>query len=245
MPTYKLTLEYDGSEYAGWQRQPDRPSIQAEVESALQRLTQTSIPVIGGGRTDAGVHALGQVASFRCDRGLAPPLLVRGLNALLPAHIAVLGAELAGEDFHARYSARSKLYRYRILNRRERSALEHGRAWHVWGDLDLHAMQEGATCLVGRHDCSSFQGSGSETDDALCHLMRLDVSRAGALVTIEAEGDRFLKQMVRAIVGTLVEIGLRKRPAGSMKDVLEARDRRAAGQTAPAHGLYLVRIDYP
>ena len=244
MATLKLTIEYDGTGYAGWQRQPNQPTVQAAVEQAIQRITQTHIPVIGAGRTDAGVHALGQVASFRTDKTMPTEEWVRAFNALLPPDISVLSAERMADDFHARYSARGKLYEYRILNRMERSALKHTRAWHIRKPLDLAAMLEAASLLIGRHDFSSFQGSPTDNENPICDVRRLELKQEQALIRIEAQADRFLKQMVRAIVGTLVEVGQGKRPPKAMKEILEARDRRAAGPTAPAHGLYLVRVDY-
>jgi len=244
MATLKLTIEYDGTAYAGWQRQPVQPTVQAAVEAALQRITQTYIPVIGAGRTDAGVHALGQVASFRTEKALSVEEWGRALNALLPKDICVRSAEHAADDFHARYSARVKLYEYRILSQMERSALDHKRAWQIRKPLDLAAMRESASLLVGRHDFSSFQGSPTDNKNPTCDLRRLEIKQGQALIQIEAQADRFLKQMVRAIVGTLVEVGQGKRSAKNVKEILEARDRRAAGMTAPAHGLYLARVDY-
>jgi len=244
MATFKLTLEYDGTAYAGWQRQPDRPTVQAALEAALQRITQHAVPVIGAGRTDTGTHALGQVASFRSDKALSPEEWRRALNGLLPQDISVLAAEQVPDDFHARYSARGKLYEYRIINRVERSALERNRVWHVRAPLDLNAMREAASLLVGRHDFSSFQGSPTDNENPSCDLRRLDIHREPPVISIEAEADRFLKQMVRAIVGTLVEVGRGRRSPKSVKEILEARDRRAAGVTAPAYGLYLLRVDY-
>jgi len=244
MATFKLILEYDGTAYAGWQRQPNSPTVQAALETTLKAITQQPVPVTGAARTDSGVHALGQVASFRSDMGLSPEEWKRALNGLLPQDICVLAAEQVSDDFHARFSAHGKLYEYRILNRVERSALERRRVWHVRAPLDLHAMQEAASWLVGRHDFSSFQGSPTDNENAICGLRRLDLRRDHPVIRIQAEADRFLKQMVRAIVGTLVEVGRTKRPPKSVKEILEARDRRAAGVTAPAHGLYLVRVDY-
>ncbi|MGH7204886.1 MAG: tRNA pseudouridine(38-40) synthase TruA [Nitrospiraceae bacterium] len=244
MATFKLTIEYDGTAYAGWQRQPDQPTVQAAVEAALQRITQTYIPVIGAGRTDAGVHALGQVASFRTDKTLSVEAWVRALNALLPKDISVRSALHVADDFHARYSARGKLYKYRILNQVERSALDRDRAWHIRRQLDLAAMQEATSLFMGRHDFSSFQGSPTDKENPVCDLRRLEIKQEQTLIRIEAQADRFLKQMVRAIVGTLVEVGQGKRSPKSVKEILEAKDRRVAGVTAPAHGLYLVRVDY-
>lgn len=244
MPTLKLVIEYDGTGYAGWQRQPDRPTVQAVLEDRLQRITQTRHSVIGAGRTDAGAHALGQVASFQTDKSLSPEAWLRALNGLLPPDISVRTVDLAPPDFHARYAARAKHYEYRILNRPERSALDRTRAWHLYAPLDLNAMQEAASLLIGRHDFSSFQGHPTDTKNPTCDLRRLQVLREGELILVEAIADRFLKQMVRVIVGTLAEVGQGKRQPAALKDVLEARDRRAAGFTAPAHGLYLMRVDY-
>ena len=244
MATWKVTLEYEGTAYGGWQRQPDKPTIQAAVERALQGLTQREVAVVGAGRTDAGVHALGQVASFRSDGTMGPEEWTRGLNALLPNDICVLSTERVPDDFHARHSARGKVYEYRILNRRERSALHSHRAWHVSAMLDLEAMRTAGRLVVGPHDFRSFQGPNSRTENPVCDLRRFEVREKDHIILIQAEADRFLKQMIRALVGTVVEIGQGKRSSRAMKEILEAADRRAAGYTAPAHGLYLVRVDY-
>ncbi len=244
MPTLKVTLEYDGTHYAGWQRQPDRPTIQEAVERAIARITQTTVSVVGAGRTDAGVHALGQVASFRTDRVMPPETWTRALNGILPFDISVRSVEEVDDRFHARYSARGKLYEYRILNRPERSALQHQRAWHVHQPLDVPAMQTAADLLIGKQDFSSFEGALSDSENPWCDLKRLDLSREADLLRIQAYADRFLKQMVRAIVGTLVEVGLKKRAPETLKEILAMRDRSAAGKTAPPYGLYLVRVDY-
>jgi tRNA pseudouridine38-40 synthase len=244
VPTLKLTIEYDGTAYAGWQFQPNRPTVQGAVEEALRQIARASIAVVGAGRTDAGVHALGQVASFRSEKTMTPREWVKALNAVLPPDICILSARRVHDDFHARYSARHKIYRYRILNRPERSALERSRAWHIRNPLDLAAMQEASTCLIGRHDFSSFRGPAAGTADPFCTLTRLEIRTGRAIVRIDVQADRFLKQMVRAIVGTLAEIGLGKRPPRAMKEILKAKDRRAAGYTAPPHGLYLLKVGY-
>lgn len=244
MPTFKIILEYDGTAYAGWQRQPNQPTIQETVEAAVRSVSQTAIPVIAAGRTDAGVHALGQVASFTTEKPLSPGEWLRALNATLPEDISARSVERVADDFHARYSAVRKLYAYRILHRPERSALERTRAWHLYGKLNLDAMREAATHLVGKYDFSSFQGHPTDVENPICDLKRLEIVRDQDIVRIELEADRFLKQMVRAMVGTLVEVGQEKRKPEEMKRILDAKDRRAAGYTAPAHGLYLVRVDY-
>ena len=244
MPIIKLILEYDGTAYAGWQRQIDRPTIQEAVEAAVAGVTQIHTTVIGAGRTDAGVHALGQAASFRIDRDMTPREWTRALNAHLPKSIVVRSVELMPDTFHARHSAKGKLYEYRILNRPERPAVERDYCWHIHQLLDDAAMNQAGLALIGSHDFSSFQTQPTDNDDPICHLQRFTVFREGDRLRIEAYADRFLKQMIRSIVGTLVEVGLNKRTPKSLRTVLKARDRSAAGKTAPPQGLFLVRVDY-
>jgi tRNA pseudouridine38-40 synthase len=244
MPTVRLILEYDGSRYAGWQRQPDHPTIQEAVETALFQLTQQTVAVIGAGRTDSGVHATGQVASFRIEREWTAREWTRGLNARLPVDIAVRTADLVPDDFHARYAARGKLYEYRILNRPQRPALDRAFVWHVHKPLDHTAMERATIHLVGSHDFSSFEGTLTDNEDPVCHLQQLSLTRREDRLTIHAYADRFLKHMVRAIVGTLVEIGQAKRTPESLRKILDAKDRKAAGRTAPPQGLFLLRVDY-
>lgn len=244
MPTIKLILEYDGTAYAGWQRQPDRPTIQEAVEAAILGVTQAHVPVIGAGRTDAGVHALGQVASFQINRDMTPREWTRALNAHLPASVVVRSAAIMPDTFHARHSAKGKLYEYRILNRPERPAVARDYCWHIHQTLNEAAMNMAASHLIGTHDFSSFQTQPTENEDLICRLKQLVVSRQGDRLGIEAYADRFLKQMVRSIVGTLVEVGVKKRQPDSLTTILTARNRSAAGKTAPPQGLFLVRVDY-
>ncbi|HLZ35481.1 MAG TPA: tRNA pseudouridine(38-40) synthase TruA [Nitrospira sp.] len=244
MPTVKLIVEYDGSRYAGWQRQPDQPTIQEAFETAIQQLTQRTVSVIAAGRTDSGVHALGQVVSFRIDREWTPYEWTKGFNARLPQDIAVRSAVIMPDDFHARYSASGKLYEYRILNRPERPAVERAYLWHVHKPLDQEAMQQAAALLVGSHDFTSFEGTLTDNEDPVCHLQQLSLTRQGDHILIHAYADRFLKHMVRAMVGTLVEVGHAKRTPQSLTDILAAKDRRVGGRTAPPQGLFLVRVDY-
>jgi len=244
MPVVKLILEYDGTAYAGWQRQPDRPTIQEAVEIAVEGVTQINVPVIAAGRTDAGVHALGQVASFRIDRDMTARQWTRALNAHLPEAITVQSAAIMPDAFHARYSAKGKLYEYRILNRPERPAVDRHYRWHIHKPLNDAAMNQAALALIGRHDCSSFETQPTDNDDPLCHIQRLTVIRHGDELRIEAYADRFLKQMVRSIVGTLVEVGLGKRTPEEFPSIISARNRSAAGKTAPPQGLFLIQVDY-
>ncbi|MCS6303042.1 MAG: tRNA pseudouridine(38-40) synthase TruA [Nitrospira sp.] len=244
MPIIKLILEYDGTAYSGWQRQPGRPTIQEAVETAILGVTQINVPVIGAGRTDAGVHALGQVASFHIDRDMTPREWTRALNAHLPTSIVVRSAARMPDTFHARYSAKGKLYEYRILNRPERPAVARDYCWHIHQPLDDAAMNQAGLALIGPHDFSSFQTQPTDNDDPMCHLQRFTVFREGDRLRIGTYADRFLKQMIRSIVGTLVEVGLNKRTPESLHTILKARDRSAAGKTAPPQGLFLMRVDY-
>lgn len=244
MTTFKLVLEYDGTQYAGWQRQPNVPTIQATVEDALAAIAQTRLTLVGAGRTDAGVHALGQVASFRTERGLSQREWLRALNAHLPADISALSVEAVPDTFHARYSAKGKLYEYHLMNRSERAPLLRARSWMLYKPLDYAAMAEAAVSLTGTRDFSSFETAPTDNDNPQCSLQQADLRRHGDLIILSFYADRFLKQMVRAMVGTLVEVGQGKRTSADMRDVLAAHARAAAGRTAPAHGLYLVRVDY-
>lgn len=244
MSTFKLIIEYDGTGYAGWQRQPDRPTIQAAIEMALSQVCQAATSATGASRTDAGVHAFGQVVSFRTGKNLAAEDWEQALNGLLPPDICVYSVEQVPNDFHARYSAREKTYEYRILNRQDRSALDRHRIWHIRKPLAVEAMRKAAEYLAGKHDFSSFQGSPTDNENPLCDLRALDLIQESHLIRIEARADRFLKQMVRAIVGTLVEVGIGRRQPEDVKTILEAKDRKKAGKTAPPHGLYLVKVEY-
>jgi tRNA pseudouridine38-40 synthase len=244
MPIVKLVLEYDGTCYAGWQRQPDQPTIQGFIERAIQQVRQINVSVIGAGRTDSGVHARGQVASFRTEMDWPASNWMRALNAVLPKSIAVRSSTLMDDRFHAQHDARGKLYTYRILHRPARPTIDRAFVWHLYKPLNDVAMQQAAATLIGLQNFSSFEGSLTDNTNPICHLQRLAVIRQDDQILIEAYADRFLKHMVRAIVGTVVEVGLGKRPPDSLTEVLRAQDRSAAGQTAPPQGLCLMRVDY-
>jgi tRNA pseudouridine38-40 synthase len=243
----KLVLQYDGTDYVGWQRQLSGTSIQGLIEEALQPIEGSPVTVHGAGRTDAGVHALGQVCSFKLSATIDPATLARALNAVLPQDVRVASAEEAAPDFHARFDATGKVYDYRIVNGAFVSPFLRRYAWHVIPPLDVAAMQEAAKVLIGEHDFATFRGAGSEAHTSVRTITRIGWSGgAGPTdpLTIRFEGTGFLRHMVRSIAGTLVEIGLRRWPASAMQEILEAHDRGRAGKTAPAQGLFLVEVRY-
>lgn len=245
MPRIKLTLEYDGTAYVGWQVQPNGPSIQSVLEAALGTLLGEPAQVASAGRTDAGVHAEGMAAAFTTPRTLPMKAYVQGLNGLLPPDIAVVDAEEVADGFDPRRWSLGKHYRYRILNRRTRSPLRRHTHWQLFPPLNVDAMREGAKFLLGRHDFSAFRAADCQAKGTVRELTRLELSGAsGAEVVVDVEGTAFLKHMVRNLVGTLVEVGRGKRDPAWVREVLESRDRTRAGVTAPAHGLCLMKVFY-
>jgi tRNA pseudouridine38-40 synthase len=244
MPVVKLTLEYDGTRYVGWQVQPNGPSIQAEVERALATLHKAPRRVVAAGRTDAGVHALGQVASFAEASPLPITAYVQGMNALLPADVAVRAASMEPDGFDARRSARGKRYRYRILNAPTRAPLSRLSTWQIFRPLDLAAMRAAAAPLVGRHDFAAFQASDCEARHAVREVRRLELVAGEGELAVVFEATAFVKHMVRNIVGTLVEVGLGRRSASEMPALLASGDRTRAGRTAPPQGLCLEEVFY-
>jgi tRNA pseudouridine38-40 synthase len=245
MPRYKLTLEYDGGPFRGWQRQSGGDSVQQTLEEAVRKFCGEEVQVIGAGRTDAGVHATGQVAHLDLSRLVTPETLRNALNHhLRPRPVVVLEAAAAADHFHARYSATARQYVYRIVNRRAPLTLEAGRAWQVPAPLDAEVMQEAAQRLVGRHDFTSFRSALCQAKSPVKTLDRLTVKRCGDRLEIVALARSFLHHQVRNLVGTLKLIGEGRRPVEYVEAVLAARDRAAAGPTAPACGLYLVRVYY-
>ena len=253
MPLFVLRLEYDGAPFVGWQRQEEGISVQQVIEEAAARL-QGGAPAqaVAAGRTDAGVHAEGQVVQVEIARDIAPAKLREALNFHTRPHpVAVVRAALAPAlgpagvpDWHARFSAVRRGYRYRVLNRRARPALDAGRVWHVQAPLDAAAMHRAAQGLLGRHDFSAFRAAACQAKSPLRTLDRLDVARLGEEVVVTAEARSFLHHQVRNLVGTLVEVGLGRRPEGWPRAVLEGRDRTRAGQTAPAEGLCFTLVRY-
>jgi tRNA pseudouridine38-40 synthase len=245
MPRLKLTLEYDGTPYVGWQVQPNGPSIQAELGKALAKLLGHTVDVASAGRTDAGVHAQGQVACFDTERTLPLKAYVMGLNGLLPEDIAVVRAEEVGADFDPRRWSHGKRYRYRVSNRPTRSPLRRHTHWEVFAPLDVEAMRRAAAHLLGRHDFSAFRASDCQAKHAVRELRRLEVEGAsGDTVSLVVEGTAFLKHMVRNLAGTLVQVGNGRRPPGWVAEVLASRDRKKAGPTAPPQGLVLEEVFY-
>ncbi|MGQ9365543.1 tRNA pseudouridine(38-40) synthase TruA [Azospirillum sp. ST 5-10] len=245
MARWKLTVEYDGRPFCGWQRQDNGPSVQQALEEAFARLTGTAVRVHGSGRTDAGVHALGQVVHADVDKPFTPDKIRDALNFhLRPWPVAVLLAEPAAEEFHARLSALGRSYLYRILNRRPPPTVDAGRVWHVQRRLDAAAMDAAARVLVGRHDFSSFRASLCQARSPVKTLDRLEVVRAGDEVHVHAAARSFLHHQVRNMVGTLELVGAGKWTADDVRRALEARDRSKAGPTAPPDGLYFVAARY-
>jgi tRNA pseudouridine38-40 synthase len=268
--TLKLTLEYDGTAYVGWQRQPQGVSIQGLLEESLAAFEGGPVAVHGAGRTDAGVHALGQVASFRTRATQDAATFQRALNAILPADVRVVGVEEAAPGFHARFDASSKTYEYRIVNAPYVSAFAHRYVWHVPGALDVAAMRAAAAAMLGRHDFAAFRAVGGNPAAATERTITAIALTSGsdpdggpephdrpafwpfsawgltpnALLTLRVTGNGFLRHMVRTMAGTLVDVGLRRWPAEHVAQILAGRDRTAAGRAAPAGGLFLVRVDY-
>ena len=246
MTRWKLTIEYDGRPFMGWQRQEHGPSVQQTLEEALQRMTGEQAQFIAAGRTDAGVHALAMSAHADVMKSLTTHRLREGLNALVrPQPISVLEVEEVADDWHARFSCVGRRYRYRILARRAPPALDAGRVWHIAKPLDLPAMQEGAAHLIGRHDFTTFRSAQCQSDSPVKTLDRLDVVKAGEEIHVTAAARSFLHHQVRSMVGCLALVGRGQWQPGDIAKALEARDRAALGFNAPPQGLYFVEAVYP
>ena len=246
MPRYKLTLEYDGGPFAGWQRQADRPSVQQRLEEALESLTGLPTSVQGAGRTDAGVHAIGQVAHADLEKPWDPFRLTEALNQhLRPDPVAVIGAELVADDWHARFSAVERLYTYRVVNRRAPLTFERGTAWRVRNALDPAAMQAGADHLTGHHDFTTFRSSMCQAKSPVKTVDEVRVEAEGDVIEIHVRARSFLHNQVRSFVGTLERVGSGRWSPDDVRAALEAKDRAACGPVAPPDGLYLVSVRYP
>jgi len=246
VPTLRLTLEYDGRDFAGWQLQAaGQRTVQGTLEDAIRQVTGQAVRVCAAGRTDAGVHAEGQVASVVFGTAFEPAALARSLNGVLPRDLAVVALEPAPDDFHARYDARSKLYRYRIWNSRLRSPLLDRRSHWIRAPLDLAAMRFAAKSLVGRHDFAAFRAADADRPSTVRTVSSLEIhDEPRGEVNLLVEADGFLRHMVRILAGTLIEVGRGRRSADSVAALLVSRDRAQAGPTAPAQALTLVRVSY-
>jgi tRNA pseudouridine38-40 synthase len=245
MPRYKLTIEYDGTPFVGWQVQENGPSVAGALEEAILRFAGERSDVSGAGRTDTGVHALGQVAHIDLVKEWDTDTVRDALNAHLRPHpIAVIAAERVADDFHARFSATKRHYRYRIVNRRADLVIERERAWRIGKPLDAGAMHEAAQELVGHHDFTTFRSAECQAKSPQKTLERFDVARQGEDIRIEASARSFLHHQVRSMVGSLALVGEGRWRLGDLSKALAAKDRAACGPVAPAHGLYLVRVDY-
>lgn len=245
MRQIRLRVEYDGTSLCGWQRQTNGPTVQGHLEAALAQLLQQPTVVVGASRTDAGVHARGQIASFRTERAIPVYNIRRALNSLLPASIAITDATEVGDDFHPRFSATGKHYRYSILVRADRSPRWQHRAWHHPDPLDREAMRAAVIPLLGEHDFAAFRAAGCTAATTVRRIDAIELSDADPeLLTLDVRGNAFLRMMVRIVVGTLVEVGTGRRTAAQVAEILESRDRTRAGITAPAQGLELMEVRY-
>lgn len=245
MPRYRLTIEYDGTPFVGWQVQDNGPSVAGVIEQAVEKFTGGHADIMGAGRTDTGVHALGQVAHVDLARDWETDVVRDALNAQLRPHpVAIIAAARVAGDFHARFSAQARHYLYRIVNRRADLALDRDRVWKIARPLDAVAMHEAAQRLVGRHDFTTFRSSECQAKSPLKTLDRLAVARSGDEIRIEVSARSFLHHQVRSMVGSLAQVGEGRWSADDMRQALEAKSRAACGPVAPAAGLYLVRVDY-
>lgn len=246
MRNLKLIIEYEGTNYCGWQKQRNskKKSIQQVLEDTLQKILNEKIKIIGSGRTDSGVHALSQVANFKTNSKIPLTKLKKALNTLLPEDIVIKRIKEVPLDFHSRFDVKSKLYRYIILNRAYRSVFLRKRAYFYPYPLDINLMRKEAKVLLGRHDFKAFQASDKKEKSSIRTIKKLVIKKKKDLITIDIEADGFLYNMVRNIVGTLIEIGRGRFVKGDLKKILLSRDRKQAGFTAPAMGLYLVKVKY-
>ena len=244
MKNIKLTIEYDGKEYNGWQKQPNKLNIQGEIERALQNITGEQVELIGTGRTDAGVHAFGQVANFKIDSDFPIEKMAIAINSQLKKSIRIKKTEEVSQEFHSRYNCHSKTYQYVIDNSEQGSAIYRGLSYHVPQELDVEKMQKAVTYFVGEHDFSSFKSSGTSSKSSVRIIYDANVEKDGEKVKISLTGNGFLYNMVRIISGTLVEVGLNNIEPEDIPKIIEAKNRQMAGKTLPPQGLFLMKVEY-
>jgi len=242
---FKIIIEYDGTSYHGWQRQKNEHTIQEEIEKALLTMTGKKTVLTASGRTDAGVHALGQIANFTCDTDLSPQAFQNGLNSLTKDDIVIISCDIVDESFHSRFNAKSKTYNYRILNRNLPAAINRQYAWFIKKKLDIDAMRLAVRHIIDTHDFKAFEGTGSPRSHTTRRVFKAEISEQGnGLIIVEIEADGFLRFMVRNITGTLVDVGLGKITSDDFKKILISKDRSMAGATAPPQGLFLMKVKY-
>jgi tRNA pseudouridine38-40 synthase len=245
MPRYKITIEYDGTNISGWQRQLNSSSVQQFIEEAIGSFSHEKIVIFGAGRTDSGVHALAQVAHFDLEKTYPEHVVIRAINHFLrPNKIVITSCQIVDKNFHARFSAKKRHYRYVILNRAAISTLEENRSWHIREPLDIEKMQQAANFLIGHHDFTSFRATHCQALSPIKTLDEIKIYQEEEKIIITIKATSFLHHMVRNITGTLVPVGLGKLIPEDIKKILEEKIRRAAGPTAPAHGLYFSMVEY-
>ena len=244
MRNIKLIIEYDGKGFNGWQKQPDRLNIQGEIEKAIEEITGEKIDLIASGRTDAGVHSLGQTANFKTDSKIPIEKFAKAINSRLKKSIVIKSAEEVDEKFHSRYSVKSKTYRYIINNSENGTAIYRGLEYHISNKLDATKMNKAIKYFEGEHDFKAFKASGTSSKSSVRKILHGEVKREGERIIIEITGTGFLYNMVRIISGTLLEVGLGKIEPEEIIKIIESKDRNKAGKTLPAHGLYLLKVEY-
>lgn len=244
MRNIKLTIEYDGKEFNGWQKQPTKLNIQGEIEKAIEEITGEKVDLTASGRTDAGVHSLGQTANFKTDSQIPIEKIAKAINSKLKKSIVIKSAEEVDEKFHSRYSVKSKTYRYIINNSENGTAIYRGLEYHIPMKLDVKKMQEAVKFFEGEHDFKGFKASGTSSKSSIRTIYKGEVKQEEERIIIEVTGNGFLYNMVRIIAGTLVDVGLEKIKPEEIPEIIESKDRTKAGKTLPPHGLYLLKVEY-
>ncbi len=244
MRNIKLIIEYDGKSFNGWQKQPTKLNIQGEIEKAIEEITGEKVDLTASGRTDAGVHSLGQTANFKTDSQIPIEKIAKAINSKLKKSIVIKSAEEVDEKFHSRYSVKSKTYRYIINNSENGTAIYRGLEYHIPMKLDVKKMQEAVKFFEGEHDFKGFKASGTSSKSSIRTIYKGEVKQEGERIIIEVTGNGFLYNMVRIIAGTLVDVGLEKIKPEEISEIIESKDRTKAGKTLPPHGLYLLKVEY-